>query len=137
MENSHNLRPLRPNGVSASQPQADETAVRRRKKNWLYESLDFSRWVHHQTLIRHLPFVFFLSLIATGYIANVHFAEQNVREIAIIEKQLNELRWQYMTTKAELEHLRKQSEIATLVLPSGLKELREPPQKITVKEDER
>ena len=46
---------------------------------------------------------------------------------------MNEMRWEYMTTKSELENISKQSEVAKLVAPSGLKELREPPRKIVVK----
>jgi len=100
------------------------------KRNWLYESLDLSRWVHHQTVIRNLPFIFFLATIAILYIANDHYAERNVREISDIEKRLNELRWEYMTNKSELEYMRKQSEVAKMVAPDGLNELREPPKKI-------
>ncbi|MEO6166081.1 MAG: FtsL-like putative cell division protein [Chitinophagales bacterium] len=106
------------------------------KKNWLYESLDLSRWVHYQTIIRNLPFVFFIAAVAIIYIANAHYAEKNVRELNLIERKMNEMRWEYMTTKSELENISKQSEVAKLVELSGLKELREPPKKIIVKEDE-
>jgi hypothetical protein len=102
------------------------------KRNWLYESLDLSRWVHHQTVIRNLPFIFFLATIGILYIANAHYAELSVRETSDIEKRLNELRWEYMTTKSELEYMRKQSEVARMVAPEGLNELRQPPQKIVV-----
>ena len=117
-----------------SEPIAEEKPQRRSsKKNWLYESLDLSRLVHHQTVIQNLPFIFFIATIGICYIANSHYAEKNVREIDQIEKQLNELRWEYMTTKSQLEYLSKQSEVATMVQPTGLKELREPPKKITPK----
>ena len=120
-----------------SEPIAEEKPQRRSsKKNWLYESLDLSRWVHHQTVIRNLPFIFFLATIGIIYIYNAHYMEKNVREIDQIEKQLNELRWEYMTTKSQLEYLSKQSEVATMVEPTGLKELREPPKKIIPKVNE-
>src|ERR1041384_5774682 len=96
-----------------AEPISEEKPQRRSsKKNWLYGSLDLSRWVHHQTVIRNLPFIFFLAIIGILYIANAHYAERNVREISDIEKRLNELRWEYMTTKSELEYMRKQSEVA-------------------------
>jgi len=117
-----------------SEPIAEEKPPRSSsKKNWLYESLDLSRLVHHQTVIQNLPFIFFIGIIGICYIANSHYAEKNVREIDQIEKQLNELRWEYMTTKSQLEYLSKQSEVAAMVEPTGLKELREPPKKITPK----
>src|SRR5262245_40681660 len=106
------------------------------RKNWLYETLDLSRWVHHETIIRHLPFVFFLASISILYIANTHYAEENIREINNIEKKLNDLRWEYMSTQYELEYMRKQSEVAKRVAPLGLNELQGPPKKIVVKKDE-
>ena len=114
-------------------PEQQPVKVVQRKRNWLYESLDLSRWVHYQTIIRNLPFVFFMATIAILYIANAHYAEKNVRELNQIERKMNEMRWEYMTTKSELENISKQSEVAKLVAPSGLKELREPPKKIVVK----
>jgi hypothetical protein len=116
--------------------QEEKPQRRSLKKNWLYESLDLSRWVHHQTVIRNLPFIFFLATIGIIYIYNAHYMEKNVREIDQIEKQMNELRWEYMTTKSQLEYLSKQSEVATMVELTGLKELREPPKKITPKVNE-
>ncbi len=126
-----------PETRKGDQPEKEEKTVRRApRKNWLYESLDLSRLVHHQTVIRNLPFIFFISILAICYIANSHYAEKNVREIDQIEKQLNELRWDYMTTKSQLEYMSKQSEVARMVEPTGLKELREPPKKITPKDHE-
>src|ERR1041384_288368 len=102
-----------------AEPISEEKPQRRSsKKNWLYESLDLSRWVHHQTVIRNLPFIFFLATIGIVYIYNAHYMEKNVREIDQIEKQLNELRWEYMTTKSQLEYLSKQSEVAKMVEPT-------------------
>jgi hypothetical protein len=122
-----------PEAGTVTEPKAPHKPSR---KNWLYESLDISRWVHHQTVIRNLPFIFFIAIIGIVYIANAHYAEKNVREIDQIEKQLNELRWEYMTTKSQLEFISKQSEVAKMVAPGGLKELREPPKKIVPKEHE-
>lgn len=120
--------PPEPEAMKEEKPQRKSS-----RKNWLYESLDLSRWVHHQTAIRNLPFIFFLAALGIFYIANAHFTEKNVREIDQIEKRLNELRWEYMTTKSELEYISKQSEVAKMVEGSGLKELREPPKKIVTK----
>ena len=125
-------------GINSNQEveTAEKPQRRSSKKNWLYESLDLSRWVHHTTVIRSLPFIFFLAAIGIAYIANSHYAEKNVREIDQIEKQLNELRWDYMTTKSQLENISKQSEVAKMVEPSGLKELVVPPKKIVPKVNE-
>lgn len=81
--------------------------------------------------IRIIMFVLFLTLI---YIANTHYAERNMRETIVLQKELKELRWEYMTTKSELMFKSKQTEVAKLVRSQNLKELRNPPFKITVKE---
>jgi len=112
------------------------SSPRRKKKNWLYESLDLSKWIHHEKVIRNLPFIFFLSALGILYITNSHYAEKNVREINDIEKKLNELRWEYMSTKSELENMSKQSEVAKMVSEEGLKELQQPPKKIVVKNEQ-
>ena len=131
------INSVRQDVIPDAEPLAEAKPPRRSsRRNWLYESLDISRWVHHQTIIRNLPFIFFIALIGILYIANAHYAEKNVREIDQIEKQLNELRWEYMTTKSQLEYVSKQSEVAKMIEASGLKELREPPKKIVVKEHE-
>ncbi len=131
------INSVRQEEVQPSEPIAEEKPQRRSsKKNWLYESLDLSRLVHHQTVIRNLPFIFFIAIVGILYIANSHYAEKNVREIDQIEKQLNELRWEFMTTKSQLEYLSKQSEVAKMVEPAGLKELRQPPKKIVSKVNE-
>lgn len=122
--------------VAETVPEERPVKIVPQKRNWLYESLDLSRWVHYRTIIRNLPFVFFLAAIAIMYIANAHYAEKSVRELNQIERQMNEMRWEYMTTKSELENISKQSEVAKMVAPAGLKELREPPKKIVISKDE-
>src|SRR5580765_3040893 len=100
------------------------------KKNWLYESLDLSRYVDSKTIIRNLPFIFFLSAFGLLYIWNAHYSEKNVMDPNQGEKQLNELRWYCMTTQSELEHLSTEAEVAKMVAPADLEDLQEPPKKI-------
>lgn len=83
-------------------------------------------------LLTNIGFVFFLVLLAALHIANNHLAETYARRITKIEKEVKELRWQYMTTTSGLMLKSKQSEVAKLVGTQGLKELRIPPYKIEV-----
>jgi len=80
----------------------------------------------------NMPFVLFLVILATLHIANSHMAENYARNITKTEKEVKELRWQYMTTTSSLMQKSKQSEVAKLVSIQGLKELRIPPYKIEV-----
>src|SRR4051812_35915193 len=78
----------------------------------------------------NMPFVLFLVVLAALHIANNHMAENYARDIAKTEKEVKELRWQYMTTTSSLMQKSKQSEVVRLVGTQGLKELRIPPYKI-------
>ncbi|AFD07776.1 FtsL-like putative cell division protein [Solitalea canadensis] len=93
-------------------------------------------YLSQQTAVSWLPYFIFLGGIAMFYITNRHFAERNVREIDKANKELKELRWEYMTNKAELMFLSKQTEVAERAEKLGLKESTEPPKKIVVKKNE-
>jgi hypothetical protein len=80
-----------------------------------------------------LPFVFFLALLALLNIASRHNAENMARDINILKKEIKELRWDYMTNKAELMYICKQTEVALRVESLGLKESLTPPKKIVLK----
>lgn len=81
-------------------------------------------------ILFNLPFLFFLVLLAALHIANNNMAENYARNIVHTEKDVKQLRWQYMTTASALMLKSKQSEVAKLVDAQGLKELRIPPYKI-------
>ena len=82
--------------------------------------------------IRMLPFVLYLTFLAILYIGNTYYAEKTVHEIEKIKVELKELRYEYITTKAELMFRSKQTEVAKSLEYSGLKESTKPPQKIYV-----
>ena len=86
-------------------------------------------------LLLNMPFVLFLFLLATLHIANNHMAENYARSITKTEKEVKQLRWQYMTTTSGLMKMSKQSEVAKVVGEQGIKELRIPPYKIETKKD--
>ncbi|WP_443944196.1 FtsL-like putative cell division protein [Pedobacter sp. AW1-32] len=83
-----------------------------------------------------LPFLCFLAFLGMVYIANSHFAVNNVRRIDKLNKEVKELRWEYKSLKADLMFKSKLTEVAKKVDTLGIKELIEPPKKIIVKSDE-
>ncbi len=101
--------------------------VKKRSRGWLYRWIDISWLVDDIRVMHQLPFLFYLTLLGLLYIFNAHQAEKNIRAINGAEKKAYELRWLYLSEKAALDNLRKQSEIARLVQPLGLEELRQPP----------
>jgi hypothetical protein len=82
-----------------------------------------------------LPFVLFLAMLGMIYIANMHMAENNIRNIDKLSKEVQELSWDYKSTKADLAFKSTLSEVVKRADTLGLKEAVAPPQKIVVKED--
>lgn len=91
--------------------------------------------VSTEAATRMLPFIFFVAFLAMIYIANRHMAENNIRDIDKLSKQVKELSWDYKTTKAELAYKSTLSEVAKKTDTLGLKTSVEPPQKLTVTEE--
>ena len=107
----------------------------RGKKSGLVKSLNtvFSgTFLSNESVVRHVPFVLFLSLIAILYIANGYWADDKVRQVNRTASQLKELRSEYISTKSDLMFVSKQSEVAKSAEKLGLKEPITPPMKIVV-----
>ncbi len=85
-------------------------------------------------ILKNLPFVLFLGFLTMIYIANVHYAERNVREIERLQNQIKELRWEYMSIKSELMFNTKQTEVSKKVRDLDISRLNNKPKKIIVKQ---
>lgn len=81
-----------------------------------------------------LPFIFFVTAIAILYIANAHYSEKTALRIIQTNKEIKDLRAEYLTVKAELMFRSKQSEVAKAVAGTGLKELKAPPRTLRIEE---
>ena len=80
--------------------------------------------------VKFFPYVLFLFLLALIYIGNGHYAEKSIRKINRLEIEVEDLRADYTTLKAEYMLMGKQSEIAEKSGEIGLNESMEPPYKI-------
>lgn len=88
--------------------------------------------INYRFIVQHMPFILFLSLLALIYIANTHLTEKKIWRINKLDKEIKELKWEYISLKSELMFNSKMSEVSKAVEPLGLKELNTPPQKIEV-----
>lgn len=86
--------------------------------------------------VQHLPKMIFVMVLGLLYISNTHYAEKTVRKINDVQAEVEDLRADYTTMKADLMFASKQSEVARKVSPYGLKETLRPPYKIVVKKSE-
>ena len=80
---------------------------------------------------RALRFVFYLALLGMIYIGNRHIAENNIRNIDKVSKEVKELSWDFKTTKADMAYKSTLTEVAKRVDTLGISEPVEPPQKLT------
>lgn len=83
-------------------------------------------------VVAAVPFIGFLALLAIAYIANRHFAENSVREIDALSREVKYLSWEYKSLKADLMLRSTQSEVLKKVDTLGLKALIDPPKKIVL-----
>lgn len=90
-----------------------------------------------KSIIHFMPFVFFLTAWAIVYIANSFIAEKTIRDIDKTERDLKELRSEFITAKSELMYRSKLSEVATAIQSQGLKEARIAPKKILLRRSTR
>ena len=99
---------------------SEEKEISRRKRQ--RKRLFGYRWI-----VKNIPFFLFLSVLAIIYIYNGHFADNTVRSINKVNRELKELQYEFKTLKSEVMFRSKQSELAKAVQPIGLKELVVPP----------
>lgn len=74
-----------------------------------------------ELVFNNFVYILFLGFLSIVYIVNAHFAEKRVREIQKTQKEIKELRWQYMSVKAELMRKSTQNQIGEAVEANGLK----------------
>ena len=80
--------------------------------------------------VKYLPKILFVMVLGLIYISNTHYAEKTVRQINAIQADVEDLRADYTTLKADLMFASKQSEVARKVNAIVLKESLKPPYKV-------
>lgn len=86
-----------------------------------------------ENLAKQIPFLFYLTFLGVLYIANSYNAEKTIIDISRTKKELEELRFSYITNKSDLMFHSKQSEVAMKLTGSGIKESVVPPVKLYIK----
>lgn len=84
--------------------------------------------------VKYLPKILFVMALSLIYISNTHYAEKTVRRISAMQAEVEDLRADYTTLKADLMFASKQSEVARKVNSMGLKESIRPPYKVVVED---
>lgn len=103
---------------------------------WLENHLNVEKFFNEGLPIRFLSPILFVTVIGIIYIGNLHYAEKNIRKINRLEVEVEDLRADYTTLKADYMYTSKQSEVARKALELGLAESKTPPFKIVVEPNE-
>ncbi len=87
-------------------------------------------------LYKLLPYLAFLAFLGLIYIANRNQTERTAKEMNLLRQQVDELRIEYITTKADYMRQWRQTDVIRQAQALGLKESKEPPIKILNEQDD-
>jgi hypothetical protein len=76
--------------------------------------------LERKKVVELFPFLLYLVLLVMFYINNSYQTEKYVRQISAVERELKDLRSEYITTKSQLMYKSKQTEVETIVEAQGL-----------------
>ncbi|MBE0642385.1 MAG: hypothetical protein IH599_10135 [Bacteroidales bacterium] len=85
-----------------------------------------------EQVVKSLPFMFYLAMLALLYISNSYYAERTVMQSYHLRKEIKELRYAFVTGRSTLMFESKQTEVARRLEPVGVKETRIPPVKLII-----
>lgn len=104
--------------------------------SWIQQAINLDSLLVDGIPLKYIPQILFITFITIFYIGNNHYAEKTTRKIEQLENEVEELRADYTSLKANYMFSSKQSEVAKKVGKTGLKENDTPPEKIVIKKGE-
>jgi len=116
-----------------SDPEEMKPKVKKQKKNPMRAIIE-GTILTRENVVKQLPFLIYIVLIAVLYIANSYNAEKAIIESTRTKKLNEEYRYSYISTHSKLMNVSRQSELAHKLAGTGLRELKAPPHKIIVTE---
>ena len=108
----------------------------KKTREGFFKTLISGSLLSERLVLKNLGLLTLLTLLGAVYIANKFHAEKTIRRTNQLQKEVKELRSEALATSADLMYLSKQSEVVKMIKQRdlGLKELKEPPYKLIVKE---
>ncbi|MBI1286840.1 MAG: hypothetical protein GC178_04605 [Flavobacteriales bacterium] len=88
-------------------------------------------------VLNNIPYLLFLFGIGIFYIGNSHYGEGTIIGMEKLNRELKDLKSEFISTRSELMFVSKQSEVAKAVAPMGIYESVVPPKKIVIKPEEK
>ena len=114
-------------------PKTQKPTKKRKKKRRnglppIFGSLHISAFY----IFKNVHFIFYLAFLGILYIANSHYAVKTIKEIKVLQVELEKISWESNARKSELMFESMQSRVANKVEHLGLKTLEGKPKKIEV-----
>ena len=75
-----------------------------KEKNVLY----WKRLLNYKAIVRQVPFMLFLAMLAVMYIYNGHLADKTIRDMSKTGNELKELQYEYKSVKGDVLDRSKQ-----------------------------
>ena len=91
---------------------------------------DFDFFISREMMMKQIPFGLFIVCLLLVHIWNAHHTEKIIRKTDKLNREIKELRSEYISILSELMGESKQSSIAKKIDTLGIKELTAPPFKI-------
>lgn len=132
MENKFRLETERTNETRVKKSAAKGGSV----FSGLEKKLQLESYFEEGFPMQYLPKILFVMVLGILYIGNTHSADRTVRAINKMQNEVEDMRAEYTTLKAEVMFASKQSEVARRAKEIGLKESLKPPFKIVVDKSE-
>jgi len=92
--------------------------------------------LENERSFRMFPFLIYLAFLAFVYISVDYMAEGQIRRIGKLEKELKELRYEYVSVKSSLMSISKQSQLEKRLERLSIKENNEPVKVIHIAQKE-
>lgn len=93
--------------------------------------------ISYKGIVKNMPYLIFLTLLAIIYIANNNYAISLVRELDAKKKELKEVHWRYMDLQSKLMFQTSESQLKIKTATLGLKPLAEPAFEVRIKGKQR
>lgn len=126
------------NTLKKDEAEGTEPAKSNHKKRFRFPVMQVlnGEILQKEYFLKNLPFFFYVALLLAIYIANVFYAENKIREIAIVEEQIKELHTEYVSIKASLTEHCKEHKLDTILSKYGIRVSTVPPKVIPITKEE-
>jgi len=113
-------------------PKEEKTPKEKSKLTGTFQRVsDFDFFISREMMVKQIPFILFIVCLLMIHIWNAHNTEKIIRKTDKLNREIKELRSEYISILSELMSESKQSSIAKKLDTLGVKELISPPFKIT------